>query len=232
VTTKVKICGITSLEDAERSVDLGAWAIGCIFHRPSPRRCRPGEAARIAAAVKRRALVAGVFVNHPLDEIVRLNDRVGFDLVQLHGDEGPAFCSEVARRTGAKVIRAVRVRDAGDVRALDAYRSVDYHLLDSSRPGEPVDPALLRARRADIPLLLAGGLTPANVGAAVAAAEPFAVDVASGVEAEPGRKDHAALEAFFAAVAEADGVAAPAEADDANAPSTGAVAPVTPRAGA
>jgi len=204
-TTRVKICGITSVEDAERAAELGAWAVGCIFHRPSPRRCRPAEAARIAAALKRRVLVAGVFVNHPLDEIVRLHDRIGFDLVQLHGDEGPAFCSEVGRRTGAKVIRAVRVRDAGDVRALDAFRSVDFHLVDSARPGEPVDPALLRARRADIPLILAGGLTPANVGAAIAAAEPFAVDVASGVEAEPGRKDPDALEAFFAAVAEADG---------------------------
>ncbi|MEZ5121517.1 MAG: phosphoribosylanthranilate isomerase [Solirubrobacterales bacterium] len=210
MTTKVKICGITSVEDAERSTELGAWAVGCIFHRPSPRRCRPTEAARIAAAVRRRALVAGVFVNHPLDEIVRLHERVGFELVQLHGDEGPAFCSEVARRTGAKVIRAVRVRDAGDVRALDAFRSVDYHLLDSARSGETVDPALLRVRRADIPLVLAGGLTPANVGAAIAAAGPFAVDVARGVEAEPGRKEPARLEAFFAAVAAADGAATPA----------------------
>ena len=209
MATNVKICGITNLDDAERAVELGAWAVGCIFHRPSPRRCRPAEAARIAAAVKRRALVAGVFVNHPLDEIVRLHDRIGFDLVQLHGDEGPAFCSEVARRTGAKVIRAVRVSDAGDVRALDAYRSVDFHLLDSAHPGEPVDPMLLRARRADIPLLLAGGLTPENVGAAIVAAEPFAVDVASGVEAEPGRKDPEVLEAFFAAVAETDAALAP-----------------------
>lgn len=210
MTTKVKICGITSVEDAERSTELGAWAVGCIFHRPSPRRCRPTEAARIAAAVRRRALVAGVFVNHPLDEIVRLHERVGFELVQLHGDEGPAFCSEVARRTGAKVIRAVRVRDAGDVRALDAFRSVDYHLLDSARSGETVDPALLRVRRADIPLVLAGGLTPANVGAAIVAAGPFAVDVARGVEAEPGRKEPARLEAFFAAVAAADDAATPA----------------------
>jgi phosphoribosylanthranilate isomerase len=206
VATKVKICGITNLDDAERAVELGAWAIGCIFHRPSPRRRRPAEAARIAAAVKRRTRVAAVFVNHPLDEITRLHDRIGFDLVQLHGDEGAAFCSEVARRTGAQVIRAVRVKDAGDVRALDAFRSVDFHLIDSAVSGEPVDPALLRARRAEIPLLLAGGLTPDNVAAAIAAARPFGVDVASGIEAEPGRKDHDRLEAFFAAVAGEDGV--------------------------
>jgi phosphoribosylanthranilate isomerase len=89
----------------------------------------------------------------------------------------------------------------GDVRALDAYRSTDYHLVDSAERGQPVDPALLRNRRASAPLILAGGLTPENVGEAIAAVEPFAVDVASGVEAEPGRKDPARLEAFFAAVA-------------------------------
>lgn len=198
---KVKICGVTSVEDAELAADLGAWAVGLIFHRPSPRRCRPTEADAIAAALRKRTLVAGVFVNRPLDEIVRLADRVGFDLVQLHGDEGPSFCAEVHRRTGAQVIKAVRVADTGDVRALDAFRGVDYHLVDSAAPGQPIDPRLLRDRRADVPLILAGALTPDNVAAAIDAVEPFAVDVASGIEAEPGRKDPAKLEAFFAAVA-------------------------------
>jgi phosphoribosylanthranilate isomerase len=204
VAPNVKICGITTVEDAELAVELGAWAVGCIFHRPSPRHCAPAAAERIAAAVRRRTLVAGVFVNHPLDAIVRLHDRVGFDVVQLHGDEGTAFASEVARRTGAKVIKAVRVHDAGDVRALDAFRSVDFHLVDSAERGQPVDPSLLRVRRAEIPLILAGGLTPENVGEAIAAADPFAVDVASGVEAEPGRKDPERMRAFFAAVGEAE----------------------------
>jgi phosphoribosylanthranilate isomerase len=200
MTPKVKICGITNVDDAELCVELGAWAIGLIFHRPSPRRCAPGEAALISAAVRRRTLVTGVFVNHTLDDVARLHERVGFDLVQLHGEEGPSFCAEVARRTGAKVIKAVRVHDAGDVRALDAFRSVDFHLIDSAEPGQPVDPVMLRGRRSDVPLILAGGLTPENVADAIAAVEPFAVDVASGVEAEPGRKDPAKLEAFIAAV--------------------------------
>jgi phosphoribosylanthranilate isomerase len=200
MTPKVKICGITNVDDAELCVELGAWAIGLIFHRPSPRRCAPGEAARISAAVRRRTLVTGVLVNHTLDDVARLHERVGFDLVQLHGEEGPSFCAEVARRTGAKVIKAVRVHDAGDVRALDAFRSVDFHLIDSAEPGQPVDPVMLRGRRSDVPLILAGGLTPENVADAIAAVEPFAVDVASGVEAEPGRKDPAKLEAFIAAV--------------------------------
>lgn len=196
----VKICGITTVEDAELAVELGAWAVGLVFHEPSPRRVRPSEAARIGQAVRRRTLVAGVFLNHPLDQIVRRHESVGFDLVQLHGDEGPAFCAEVARRTGAKVVKAARVRDAGDVRALDAFRSVDFHLIDGVTRGEPVDPALRRARRSGIPLLVAGSLRPDNVAEAIAGWRPHAVDVASGVEAEPGRKDPAKLEAFFAAV--------------------------------
>ncbi|HEU4658983.1 MAG TPA: phosphoribosylanthranilate isomerase [Capillimicrobium sp.] len=197
---KVKICGVTTVEDAELAVELGAWAVGLIFHRPSPRRARLAAAEEIGASIRRRALVTGVFVNHPLDAIMRHHERVGFDVVQLHGDEGPAFCAEVARRTGAKVTKAARVRDAGDVRALDAFRSVDFHLVDGVERGEPVDPALRRARRSGIPLLIAGSLTPGNVAEAVAAWQPFGVDVASGVEAEPGRKDPEKLAAFFAAV--------------------------------
>jgi phosphoribosylanthranilate isomerase len=201
VAPNVKICGITSVADAELAAEHGAWAIGVIFHRPSPRSCAPAEAERIAAAVRRRTLVAGVFLNHPLDAIARLHDRVGFDLVQLHGDEGPAFAAEVARRTGAKVIKAARVRDAGDVRALDGFRSADFHLVDGEASGRTVDPALLRVRRADVPLILAGGLTAENVIEGIDAAAPFAVDVAGGTEGdEPGRKDPERLAAFFAAV--------------------------------
>ncbi|HEY8582858.1 MAG TPA: phosphoribosylanthranilate isomerase [Capillimicrobium sp.] len=208
-TPNVKICGVTTVEDAELAVELGAWAVGLIFHQPSPRRVKASDAARIGQAVRGRTRVAGVFLNHPLDLIMTRHENVGFDLVQLHGDEGPAFCSEVARRTGAKVIKAARVRDAGDMRSLDAFRSVDFHLVDGVERGEPVDPALRRARRSDIPLIIAGSLTPDNVAEAVTAWEPYAVDVASGVEAEPGRKDPDKLAAFFAAVGGEAGVPAP-----------------------
>jgi phosphoribosylanthranilate isomerase len=198
-TTKTKICGVTRVEDAELAVSLGAWAVGLIF-ADSPRRCRPAQAERISAALRRRTLVTGVFLNHPLDAVVALHDRVGFDAIQLHGDEGPAFATEVARRTGAKVIKAMRVRDAGDVRALDAFRNVDYHLIDGPGKGQTVEPALIRGRRSTLPLILAGGLTPDNVAGQIEAVEPFAVDVATGVEAEAGVKDPELLEAFFSAV--------------------------------
>jgi phosphoribosylanthranilate isomerase len=152
--------------------------------------------------MRRRAEVAGVFVNATLDEVARLHDRVGFSLVQLHGDEGPAYCAEVHRRTGAGVIKARAIRDRGDVQALDAFREVDYHMADGPKGGvsQTVDAELVRARLSHVPLILAGGLTPENVAAAAAAVEPFAVDTASGTEAEPGVKDPERLRAFFEAL--------------------------------
>ena len=200
--TRVKICGITNLEDAEEAVRLGAWAVGLNHHPDSPRFCPPEAAAQIGAALKRRCEVAGVFVNHTLDEVARAADEERLSLLQLHGEEGPAFCAEAARRTGCKVIKALRVRSAADIRAAEVFRT-DFHLLDAHRPGTPggtgerFDWELAAQRRSQVPLILAGGLTPDNVGEAIAMARPFAVDVASGVEAEPGRKDPALLAAFF-----------------------------------
>jgi phosphoribosylanthranilate isomerase len=205
----VKLCGLTRLEDAELGLELGAWALGVIFVPTSPRRCRPADAERIALAARKRAHVAGVFVNATLDELTRLHERIGFDLIQLHGDEGPAYCAAAARRTGARVIKAMGVSTRGDVQALDAFRDVDYHLVDARAPGkrggtgQTIDVELLGARRSEVPLILAGGLTPDNVAQAAADARPFAVDTASGTEREPGVKDHDRVRAFFAAVAPA-----------------------------
>jgi phosphoribosylanthranilate isomerase len=127
-------------------------------------------------------------------------------MVQLHGDEGPDFCREVARRTGCKVIKAVRVRSTADLVAAETFRT-DYHLLDAHRPGAPggtgesFDWELLTRRRSSVPMILAGGLTPANLGEAISIARPFAVDVASGIESAPGIKDHALMAAFTDAAA-------------------------------
>ncbi len=202
---RIKLCGITSLDDAQLAVEAGAWAVGCILWPGSPRACDPGEAGRIAAAVRRRAHVCGVFVNAPLDEVAGLVDGLGLTMVQLHGDEGPAFCAEVARRTGAKVIKAARVAGLADVQALAAFHT-DFHLLDAHRPGMPggtgetFDWELVRGRRSPIPLVLSGGLRPDNVAEAVAAVRPFAVDTASGTEASPGVKDPEKVAAFVDAV--------------------------------
>ena len=206
--TRIKVCGVTDPDDGALAVELGAWAVGVILWRRSPRSATPAQAERVAAAVGRRALLTAVFVDETLDAIARLHDRIGFGAVQLHGSEGPAFCAAVARRTGARVVKAVRARSAGDVRALDAFRAVDFHLVDAPWGTHDLDRALLAVRHASVPLVLAGGLTPENVAVAIADASPYAVDTASGTEAAPGRKDPERLRAFFAAVEAVEAVPA------------------------
>jgi phosphoribosylanthranilate isomerase len=202
---RVKFCGITNIDDAAEAVRLGAWAIGLIHFEGSPRNVDPGVAAQIAAAFRRKAEIVGVFVNPTLAEVVRAVEDEQLSIVQLNGEEGASFCAEVARRAGVKVIKAIHVASAADVHAADAYRGVDYHLFDRKADalwggtGKTFDWELLREHRSDVPAILAGGLRPENVAEAVEIVRPFAVDVASGVEAEPGRKDHAKMAAFFEA---------------------------------
>jgi phosphoribosylanthranilate isomerase len=203
---RIKICGLTGLDDAQRAVEAGAWALGLILFSGSPRRCPLPAAERISGALRRQAEICGVFVNAPLDEVAGIADGLGLTMIQLHGDEGPAFCSEVARRTGAKVMKAARVRGRADINALEAFHT-DFHLLDAHQPGryggtgETFDWELVRRRRTDIPLVLSGGLTPENVAEAIEATHPYAVDTASGTEARPGVKDPEKVRAFAAAVA-------------------------------
>jgi phosphoribosylanthranilate isomerase len=202
---RIKFCGITNLDDAQRAVDAGAWAIGLILWPGSKRACDRAEAARISARLRRTVEIAGVFVNQPLDEVERLADTIGLGILQLHGDEGPAYAAEAGRRTGAKIIKAHSVRLRSDVVAIEAFHT-DFHLLDAHREGlrggtgETFDWSMLARRRSHVPLILSGGLTAENVGAAIEAVHPFAVDVASGTEAAPGIKDPDKLKAFAAAV--------------------------------
>lgn len=203
--TRIKHCGITTLDDAHLAAEAGAWALGMIFWPGSPRRCELDEAQLIGSALRRTVHLTGVFVNARMEEIDLVAQAVGLDLVQLHGDEGPAFCSEVARRTGAKVIKAVRVRSRATLQAAAAYHT-DFLLLDAHVDGLPggtgqtIDWELVRKANLVAPIILSGGLTPDNVAQAIAVTEPFAVDVASGTESEPGVKDPAKLQAFFEAV--------------------------------
>jgi phosphoribosylanthranilate isomerase len=222
MTPSVKVCGVTRLQDAELVAELGAWAVGMVFYEPSPRCCSQLEALRIASALRRRVELCGVFVNAPLEQVVGTAEQLGLTMLQLHGDEGPAYCAEAGHRTGARVIKAVQVATAGDVRDVERFH-VDYHLLDTRTAapdgraplrggtGEAFDWTLLSARRSRVPLILSGGLRPGNVAEAIAAVAhvgapvgpsavtPFAVDTASGTEAAPGRKDPELLRGFFAA---------------------------------
>jgi phosphoribosylanthranilate isomerase len=199
---RAKICGVTRLEDAQLAAELGAWAVGMVFHPGSRRRCSLEQAEAIGAALHRRVELAGVFVNAPLDEIARISERVGLTLVQLHGDEGPAFCAEAGRRTGARTIKAMPVRGAFSLRDLERFHT-SFHMLDGHAAGlrggtgESFDWSLVSVRRSRVPLIVGGGLDAGNVGDAIAATHPFAVDVASGVESAPGVKDPERMRAFL-----------------------------------
>ena len=220
-THRVKVCGITNVEDARLAQELGAWALGMIFYDGSPRRCARSSARVICAELRRRVELCGVFVNAGFEEIEHTTAELGLTLLQLHGDEGPAFCAEIKRRTGARVIKAMQVSDEGDVRELERFH-VDFHLLDApprtvdgralrGGTGERFDWKLVRGRRASIPLILSGGLSAANVAEAITAVRPWAVDTASGTESAPGHKDPDRLRAFFQAVGDAGREADPVE---------------------
>lgn len=203
--TRIKHCGITTVEDARLAAEAGAWALGMIFWAGSPRRCDLDEAQLIGTALRRTVHLTGVFVNARLEEIDVAVATAGLDFVQLHGDEGPAFCSEVARRTGAKVIKALRVQSRATLQAAAAYHT-DFLLLDAHVDGVPggtgqtIDWNIVRQARLGVPVILSGGLSPDNVATAIAVADPFAVDVASGTESAPGVKDPDKLRAFHEAV--------------------------------
>lgn len=194
---RVKICGVTTPDDARAAVQAGADYLGLNFHPPSPRSIDAARAAAIATAVRGVPLV-GVFVDRPRDQVEQILRAVPLDLLQFHGRETPDDC----RDWPVPVIRAVRGGPGRDAAALAAAYTTDYILLDSYVAGQaggtgvPIDLALARAFDRSR-LFLAGGLLPGTVAEAVRAVRPFAVDVASGVESTPGRKDHAKLEAFI-----------------------------------
>lgn len=202
---KIKVCGLTRQADAILAVDLGAWALGVIFAPESPRRIGIEQAAELLAATPSGIERVGVFVNAGVAEIEQAVDACGLTVVQLHGEEEPASCMEVARSTGCKVIKAVRVSDMESLETVVRF-DTDYLLLDTYSPqrrggtGEAFDWSLtgkLPASERRTRVILSGGLNPENVEAAIAAVGPFAVDVSSGIESAPGIKDEDRMRHFF-----------------------------------
>jgi phosphoribosylanthranilate isomerase len=199
MSIRVKICGITSLADAQAAVAAGADALGFNFYEKSPRFVPMKTAAEISRALPRFTLRTGVFVN-PAEELVRrAMAECGLNLLQFHGDEPPEFCTQF----GLMSMKAFRVRDAGSLKELTKYQT-DAWLLDAyasdtfGGTGEKFNWDLaLEAQRPGKPVFLAGGLTPENIAGAVQQVRPFGVDVSSGVESSPGRKDHARVRAFI-----------------------------------
>lgn len=204
--TKIKICGITNLEDAIFAAECGVDAIGFNFYRNSQRYISPTAAAVIVEKVTMRVEKIGVFVNSTVEEIVEIEDAVQLDMVQLHGDESPEFIEQLRSESDATIIKAIRIGPDFDPDDVLSYKA-DAILLDAYSEGGrggtglTVDWTIARqvAELVD-QVYLAGGLTPENVASAISAVRPFAVDVASGVESSAGQKTTAKVAAFIAAV--------------------------------
>lgn len=203
---RVKICGITSLEDARAAVTAGADALGFMFYTPSPRCVDADTAAAICRALPPWVTRVGVFVDAAEEFIREIVSRCGLGALQFHGQETPEFC----RRFVLPVVKAFRIRDPDSLAALPAYDTAAW-LLDSFVSGQWGGTGAtfnwdLAAAAAHLgrPVILAGGLTPENVAGALRRVRPYGVDVSSGVESAPSRKDAGKLQAFIAAVRAAD----------------------------
>lgn len=196
--TRVKICGITSLEDARGAVAAGADALGFVFYPDSPRYIAPKLVAEIVAALPPFVSTVGLFVNASTIKIHQIMVQTGLNLVQLHGDETPEQCFSGS----FPVIKALRVRDGRSLHQLDDF-PVAALLLDAwsnegyGGTGKQFDWQLVRELRSSKPIILAGGLTPDNVATAIQLVQPYAVDVSSGVESAPGRKDQGLIARFI-----------------------------------
>jgi phosphoribosylanthranilate isomerase len=197
----VKICGITNWPDAKAACDAGANMLGFNFYEKSLRRVSTVEAATMCAKLPAGVEPVGLFVNAKPAEIASLHAFVRFNAAQLHGDESPSIVSEVGRTV--PVIKAFRVAADFPLSTLDRYHEAFAFLLDGSRGGQyggtgtAADWNVARRAASSHRIVLAGGLTPENVAAAIRAVRPYAVDVASGVETKPGKKDQAKVRAFI-----------------------------------
>lgn len=201
MSVKVKICGLTSVPDALAAVEAGADLIGLMFYERSPRNVSLGRAIEIASQLPPFVTRVGVFVNPAEELVTEAITRCGLNLLQFHGDEPPEFCTQF----GVMSMKAFRVRDAESLKVLPTYPT-DAWLLDAFTPGQLGGTGerfnwelAVEANKLGRPIFLAGGLTPDNVGDAVRQVQPFGVDVSSGVEAAPGKKDAAKVRAFVAA---------------------------------
>ncbi len=198
--TRIKICGITSLGDALHAARAGADALGFVFYAKSPRFIGAEAAGAIIRRLPPFVSAVGLFVNATRETIDETAREAGLQCLQLHGDESPEFCAQFR----IPVVKAFRVRGEETLRSLDAYSHVAGWLLDAYVEGQPggtgerFDWGLAaEAARMGCPIILAGGLKPENVAQAISGAQPYAVDVSSGVESAPGIKDASKVESFI-----------------------------------
>jgi phosphoribosylanthranilate isomerase len=204
---KVKICGVTNLADGLAAAEAGADVLGFVFYDQSPRSISVEAVAGLIAQLPPFVMKAGVFVNASEELVLRAIRECGLNLLQFHGDEPPDYCLQF----GLMSMKAFRIRDAASLEALHNYPT-DAWLLDAYSPGKPGGTGetfnwdlAFEARNWGRPIFLAGGLTAGNVAEAVRRAQPYGVDVSSGVEAAPGKKDHAKVRAFIQAAKAVEG---------------------------
>lgn len=201
VMFRAKICGITNLEDAILAASLGAWAIGFIFAE-SPRRLNFSVAGQIATSLPKDLLKVGVFVDPPLEVLEDAVRSGGIDVFQFHGNESPDFCSRVSTDFGLPVLKAVSVRDARSIEDLDSY-DVNAFLLDSfsdsvyGGSGRTFDWSIASAAKRYGKIILSGGLNASNLDEAIIQVQPYAIDLSTGVEDSPGKKNHQKLKETF-----------------------------------
>ncbi|MFH1594488.1 MAG: phosphoribosylanthranilate isomerase [Candidatus Omnitrophota bacterium] len=199
--TKVKICGITNREDAEKAYELGADFIGFIFAEKSSRRINPEAAQKIIAKLPKELPKVGLFLNQDLGEVMRTAKDCAIDIIQLHGDEDPHYCESLKREF--RIIKVFKIKDTLSAPGPKGYEDVDYYLFDTyvkdvdGGTGVSFNWDILRGKEFEKPIFLAGGLTPLNVTEAISVASPYAVDVTSGVERSCGKKDHKLLKEFI-----------------------------------
>lgn len=195
---KVKICGITNFDDALLACELGADALGFVFHKPSPRYIEPQRASAIMRHLPPFVVKVGVVVNMPIYQLKSLCQQLPLDLMQLHGDESPEYCQQVT-----PCLKAFRMKDDFELAELGKYQTAGYVLdtfVDGSTyggTGVAFDWRIAKSAKRFGKIILAGGLHTGNVAPALRMVQPYAVDVSSGVEARPGKKDPAKLKSFF-----------------------------------
>ena len=195
---KVKVCGITNLEDAQLACRLGADALGFIFFKKSPRFVTPATAKSIIDSLPPFVDTVGVFVNALLSEINQILKTVPLKLIQLHGDESPDYCQKIS----LPALKVFRVKNGFDLSILKKYKASGflldtYHDQSYGGSGETFNWNIAKEAKKYGPIVVSGGLNPKNVRKAVEFVRPYAVDVCSGVEAKPGKKDSEKLKAFF-----------------------------------
>ena len=199
--TRIKICGITNLKDALLASELGADALGFIFYPESKRYIAPEAASEIISSLPPYLTTVGVFVNESVDGINSVRDKTGISLVQLHGDEAPGFCTGLP----FKAVKVIRVKGPSDIERVELYPQEailfdKYSDAEYGGTGESFSWDLISGLKTNKKIILSGGLTPENVGEAVKQVSPYAVDVSTGVEDSPGKKNEDKMRKFIQAV--------------------------------